>query len=112
MLILHILFVVFDTKENGYRIGKILGIIYIMTQRYKKPSESFGFLEKLYVLYYMKKLKTLSIYSFMNLFPDEASALSYIEKTLWGDLPICPRCKGTNTIKRPSRNAERILLLG
>ena len=27
------------------------GIIYIMPQRYKKPSESFGFLEKLYVLY-------------------------------------------------------------
>ena len=77
-----------------------------MTQRYKKPSESFGFLEKLYVLYHMKKLKTLSIYSFMNLFPDEASALSYIEKTLWGDLPICPRCKGTNTIKRPSRKGH------
>ena len=44
----------------------------------KKPSESFGFLEKLYVLCYMKKLKTLSIYSFMMLFPDEASALRYI----------------------------------
>ena len=43
-----------------------MGIIYIMPQRYKKPSESFGFLEKLYVLCYMKKLKTLSIYSFMN----------------------------------------------
>ena len=37
-----------------------LGIIYIMPQRYKKPSGSFGFLEKLYVLRYMKKLKTLS----------------------------------------------------
>ena len=58
-----------------------------MTQRYKKLSESFGFLEKLYVPCYMKKLKTLSIYSFMMLFPDEASALRYIEKTLWGDLP-------------------------
>ena len=57
-----------------------LGIIYIMPQRYKRHSESFGFLEKLYVLYYMKKLKTLSIYSFMMLFPDEASALRYIEK--------------------------------
>ena len=45
-----------------------MGIIYILPQRYKKPSESFGFLEKLYVLYYMKKLKTLSIYSFMMLF--------------------------------------------
>ena len=74
-----------------------------MPQRYKKPCESFGFLEKLYVLYYMKKLKTLSIYSFMMLFPDEASALRYIEKTLWGDLPICPYCHGTNTTKRPSR---------
>ena len=48
-----------------------------MPQRYKKPSESFGFSEKLYAFCYMKKLKTLSIYSFMNLFPDEASALSY-----------------------------------
>ena len=55
-----------------------------MPQRYKKPCESFEFPEKLYVLCYMKKLKTLSIYSFMNLFPDEASALRYIEKTLWG----------------------------
>ena len=59
-----------------------------MTQRYKKPSESFGFLEKLYVLCYIKKLKTLSVYSFMMLFPNEASALIYVEKTLWGDLPM------------------------
>ena len=77
-----------------------------MTQRYKKPSESFGFSEKLYVLCYMKKLKTLSVYSFMGLFPDEASALIYVEKTLWGDLPICPRCKGTNSIKRPLRKGH------
>ena len=49
-----------------------------MTQRYKKPPELFGFLEKLYVLCNMKKLKTLSVYSFMRLFPDESSALSYI----------------------------------
>ena len=81
-------------------------IIYILPQRYKKPSESFGFLEKLYVLYYMKKIKTLSIYSFMMLFPDEASALRYIEKTLWGDLPICPYCHGTNMTKRPSRKGH------
>ena len=77
-----------------------------MTQRYKKPPESFGFIEKLYVLCYMKKLKTLSVYSFMMLFPNEASALIYVEKTLWGDLPICPRCKGTNSIKRPSRKGH------
>ena len=77
-----------------------------MPQRYKKPCESFGFLEKLYVLYYMKKLETLSIYSFMMLFPDEASALRYIEKTLWGDLPICPYCHGTNTTKRLSRKGH------
>ena len=80
-----------------------MGIIYIMPQRYKKPSESFGFLGKLYVLYYMKKLKTLSIYSFMMLFPDEASALRYIEKTLCGDLPICPYCNGTDTTIRRDR---------
>ena len=42
----------------------------------------------------------------MMLFPDEASALIYVEKTLWGDLPICPRCKGTNTTKRPSRKGH------
>ena len=90
-----------------------------MPQRYKKPSESFGFLEKLYVLYYMKKLKTLSIYSFMMLFPDEASALRYIEKTLWGDLPICPYCPMVRIRQKDlqekgisARNAERILLLG
>ena len=71
-----------------------------MPQRYKKPSESFGFLEKLYVLYYMKKLKTLSIYSFMMLFPDEASALRYIEKNLWGDLPIRPYCRKGHLCKK------------
>ena len=97
----------FESKEPFLMKKTIyLGIIYILPQRYKKPSESFGFLEKLYVLCYMKKLKTLSIYSFMMLFPDEASALSYIEKTLWGDLPICPCCKGTNSIKRPSRKGH------
>ena len=85
---------------------KIMGIIYIVTQSYKKPPEIFGFLENFYVLCSMKKLKTLSVYSFMNLIPDEASALIYVEKTLWGDLPICPRCKGTNSIKRPLRKGH------
>ena len=32
------------------KIMKKTGIIYIMTQRYKKPPETFGFLENLYVL--------------------------------------------------------------
>ena len=77
-----------------------------MPQRYKRHCESFGFLEKLYVLYYMKKLKTLFIYSFMMLFPDEASALRYIEKTLWGDLPICPYCNGTDTTIRRARKGH------
>ena len=52
-----------------------------MTQRYKKPPKTFGFLENLYHICNMKKLKTLSVYSFMRLFPDEASALIYVEKT-------------------------------
>ena len=97
---------------------KKLGIIYILPQRYKKPSESFGFLEKLYVPCYMKKLKTLSIYSFMMLFPDEASALRYIEKILWGDYlyvliaMVRIRQKDLQEKGISARNAERILLLG
>ena len=51
----------------------------------------------------MTKAKTLSVYSFVKLFPDEASAVSYIEKTLWGDSPICPYCNGTDTTIRRDR---------
>ena len=39
-----------------------MGIIYIMPQRYKKLSESFGFLEKLYVLYYKKDKDVIYLY--------------------------------------------------
>ena len=54
----------------------------------------------------MTKANTLSVYSFMRLFPDESSALSYIEKTLWGDRPICPYCNGTDTTIRRARKGH------
>tara|TARA_R100000656_G_scaffold121123_1_gene95854 strand:- start:4665 stop:5588 length:924 start_codon:yes stop_codon:yes gene_type:complete len=55
----------------------------------------------------MDKVKTLSIYSFMNQFPDEGSAVSFFEKQLWGDKPVCTYCKKKNTSTRKSRKGHR-----
>ena len=36
-----------------------------------------------------------SIFDLMQLVPDEASAVAYIERRFWGDEPRCPRCVST-----------------
>ena len=55
----------------------------------------------------MRKAETLSIYSFMEKFPDEASAVTFFEKQVWGDVPLCPYCNSKNTAKRANRNGHR-----
>ena len=44
---------------------------------------------------------TISTFKLFELFPDEETAYAYIEKRLWPQGPICPRCKGSDsTTKR------------
>ncbi len=49
---------------------------------------------------------TLSMYSFMKQFPDETSATKFFEKILWGKTPICPYCRGKDTIAAPKRKGH------
>jgi transposase-like protein len=47
---------------------------------------------------------TISTFKLFEIFPDEVSAYAYIEKRLWPNSPVCPRCKGTERIvSRKSR---------
>ena len=39
-----------------------------------------------------KKQKTLGAWEFMKRFPDETAACEHVERTRWGDHPICPHC--------------------
>ena len=55
----------------------------------------------------MRKAETLSIFSFMEKFPDEASAVTFFEKQIWGEAPICPYCDSKNTAKRVNRHGHR-----
>ena len=55
----------------------------------------------------MKKAKTLSVFGFMRQFPDEQAALAFVEKHIWGDTPICPRCNGKSTSPRPKIKGHR-----
>jgi transposase-like protein len=38
----------------------------------------------------------ISTYEFLTRFPNEESAISYLEKERWGDKPQCPRCGSSN----------------
>ena len=55
----------------------------------------------------MKTAKTLSIYSFIKLFPNEEKAVNFFEKQIWGDTPVCPCCQAKDTVSRPKRNGHR-----
>ena len=55
----------------------------------------------------MKQAKTLSVFEFMRLFPDEQAARAFVEKQIWGDAPVCPRCRGTATSPRPQIKGYR-----
>lgn len=43
----------------------------------------------------------------MEKFPDEASAVTFFEKQVWGDAPVCPYCNSKNTAKRANRHGHR-----
>lgn len=54
-----------------------------------------------------RKANTLSVYSFMKLFPNEDSAREFIEQRMWGDTPICPDCGSIKTYPRKKRAGHR-----
>jgi transposase-like protein len=41
---------------------------------------------------------TISTFQLFDRFPDEPSAVAHLEKRLWPNGPVCPRCKGTERI--------------
>ena len=43
---------------------------------------------------------TISTFKLFELFPDEQAAYDYVEKRLWPNGPICPRCKGFDRIAK------------
>jgi len=43
----------------------------------------------------------------MDRFPDEASAVRYIEAQIWGDKPICHHCGGSSSTPRPKFYGHR-----
>ncbi len=40
-----------------------------------------------------KKAGTSSAVQFLDRFPDEASARSFVERSIWGGKPTCPKCR-------------------
>lgn len=40
-----------------------------------------------------KKVKTLSVFQFMQKFPNDEVSRMHFEKLVWGDTPTCPKCK-------------------
>ena len=53
----------------------------------------------------MSKLsvKTLSVYEFMQLFPDEQAAVDYLARILWHGGTTCPYCQSKNVKERKGR---------
>ena len=47
-----------------------------------------------------KKTVTISIIQLLEQFPNEDIAVEWLEKTRWGDKPICPHCGGTEHITK------------
>lgn len=54
-----------------------------------------------------KKTETLSIYTFMSLFPNEEKAREFMEKQMWSQERTCPYCKSNKTYPRKNRNGYR-----
>ncbi|MEM9686338.1 MAG: IS1595 family transposase [Bacteroidota bacterium] len=50
--------------------------------------------------------KTLSVYSFMELIPNEQAAVKFLEKQIWEDKPVCPYCESTENTPRPKRKGH------
>lgn len=43
---------------------------------------------------------TISTFQLFEKFPNEASAYAYVEKRLWPNGPVCPRCKDVESISK------------
>lgn len=54
-----------------------------------------------------KKADTLSVYSFMKLFPNEESARDFIEERMWAGTPICAHCGSIKSYPRKNRGGHR-----
>ncbi len=54
-----------------------------------------------------KPAQTLSMYSFMKTFPNEDSAREFIEKQIWNNTPICPKCSSEKVYYRKNRGGYR-----
>lgn len=50
-----------------------------------------------------KQVKTLSLFELMQKYPDDASALRYLESVRWGASPVCVRCGAGDRVKTQSR---------
>ena len=51
--------------------------------------------------------KTLSVFTFMQMFPTETEAIKYIEKILWGGIPTCPHCNSQRSAPRVRQKCHR-----
>ena len=54
-----------------------------------------------------KIAETLSVYDFMELFPNEEKAVEFIEGQIWSGTPVCPYCSCKKTAKRGIRYGHR-----
>jgi transposase-like protein len=54
-----------------------------------------------------KPAKTLSVFEFFSLFPDETSSVKFMESQIWKDGAVCAFCGSKETSPRSSRNGHR-----
>ncbi len=57
----------------------------------------------------MKTAKTISVKKFFTLFPDEATAVSFIEKQVWGSNQKCPHCGSQRHYRKEKIHGHRCL---
>ena len=50
---------------------------------------------------------TISVFEFMQMFPNEEEAIKWFQEKRWGGSPVCPKC-GTKNIT-PLKNKEAFL---
>ncbi len=64
---------------------------------------------KFKVLKIMAKHKavTLSVFEFFKMFPDENTAVSFLEAQIWSKGVVCPYCEGKRIKSRKHRNGHR-----
>ena len=55
----------------------------------------------------MKTAKTISVKKFFTLFPDEATAVSFIEKQVWGCNQKCPHCGSQRHYRKEKIHGHR-----